>query len=175
MCCDMSPSFISGIEAQFPEADITFDKFHVMKLVNKALDEVRRQEQAELPMLKKTRYLWLKNQGNLTENQQEKVVKLRDMELKTGRAYRLKLLLQKLWTTHRYFRQPLRWIVHGVTTKRKMASVALEKLIYLIEEKKDHSDKPVQIKLDPKLIVRKTTFPVKITVPDSIDGSYSKR
>jgi transposase len=70
-CCDMSPSFISGIEDQFPKAHITFDKFHIMKMVNKALDDVRRQEQAEQPILKKTRYLWLKNQGNLTETTRE--------------------------------------------------------------------------------------------------------
>ncbi len=45
-CSDMSPSFISGMEENFPEASITFDKFHVMKMVNEALDKVRRQEQA---------------------------------------------------------------------------------------------------------------------------------
>jgi len=30
VCCDMSPAFISGIHAEFPDAAITFDKFHVM-------------------------------------------------------------------------------------------------------------------------------------------------
>src|SRR5699024_43380 len=39
-CCDMSPAFISGIEENFPDASITFDKFHVMKMVNEALDKV---------------------------------------------------------------------------------------------------------------------------------------
>ena len=38
VCCDMSPAFISGIHAEFPNAAITFDKFHVMKMVNEEED-----------------------------------------------------------------------------------------------------------------------------------------
>ena len=41
-CCDMSPAFISGIEKTFGHAEITFDKFHVVKILNAAVDEVRR-------------------------------------------------------------------------------------------------------------------------------------
>jgi len=43
-CCDMSPAFISGIESNFKNAAITFDRFHVMKLMNEAVDQVRREE-----------------------------------------------------------------------------------------------------------------------------------
>ncbi|MDC3418762.1 transposase, partial [Aquibacillus salsiterrae] len=98
VCSDMSPAFISGIESNFPNAHITFDKFHVMKLVNEALDKVRRQEQVTEPLLKKTRYSWLKNQENLTEKQEAAFTKLKDMDLATGRAYRMKISLQKMWT-----------------------------------------------------------------------------
>lgn len=96
-CSDMSPAFISGIEENFPNASITFDKFHVMKLVNEALDKVRRQEQTSQPELKNSRYVWLKNQENLTDKQEAKFSKLKDMDLATGRAYRMKLSLQKMW------------------------------------------------------------------------------
>lgn len=44
-CCDMSPSYISGISKEFPQAKITFDKFHVMKAMNEGVNEVRKQEQ----------------------------------------------------------------------------------------------------------------------------------
>lgn len=97
-CCDMSPSFISGIEGNFPEASITFDKFHVMKMVNEALDKVRRQEQTNQPALKHSRYVWLKNQENLTVKQKNQYAKLKDMDLDTGRAYRMKLSLQNMFT-----------------------------------------------------------------------------
>lgn len=56
-CCDMSPAFISGIENTFENAQITFDKFHVVKVLNAAVDEVRRQEQKERPELKRTRWV----------------------------------------------------------------------------------------------------------------------
>ena len=58
---DMSPSFIQGCKENFPLASITFDKFHIMKLVNQALDQVRREESKTQASLKYTRYLWLKN------------------------------------------------------------------------------------------------------------------
>lgn len=99
ICCDMSPAFIRGIEMYFPKAEITFDKFHVMKLVNEAVDEVRKEEQKQQPELKRTKYIWLKNEINLKAEQQEQLVRLKDMHLNTGRAYRLKLALQDLWTT----------------------------------------------------------------------------
>ncbi|WP_025028840.1 transposase [Caldalkalibacillus mannanilyticus] len=62
---------IEGIEEHFPKAHITFDKFHVMKMVNQSVDQVRREEQKETNILKKTRYVWLKNEQNLTESQRQ--------------------------------------------------------------------------------------------------------
>lgn len=118
VCCDMSPSFISGVESNFPNASITFDKFHVMKMVNEALDLVRRQEQGTQPELKNSRYIWLKNQENLTEKQENKFAKLKDLDLATGRAYRLKISLQKMWSrsiiiSEMYFDEWCDWAVRS--------------------------------------------------------------
>jgi len=55
ICCDMSPAFISGVEKHFSDAHLTFDKFHVLKVLNEAVDKVRRQEQQIRPELKSTR------------------------------------------------------------------------------------------------------------------------
>ena len=97
VCCDMSPAFISGVEETFPQAPLTFDKFHVMKIINEAVDEVRRLEQATCPELKKSRYLWLKNQVNLTQKEQTKFESLKELNLKTARAYHLKLNFQEMY------------------------------------------------------------------------------
>lgn len=94
----MSPAFISGIEDNFPEADITFDKYHIMKIMNEAVDLVRRDEQAGNVLLKKTRYLWLKNPARLTQKQLKRLGNLKQMNLKTVRAYNIKLGLQMFWT-----------------------------------------------------------------------------
>jgi len=99
VCCDMSPSFISGVEKQFPEAHLTFDKFHIMKVINDAVDAVRRQEQKYRPELKRTRYMWLKNTKNLNRSQRENLetLKLPKLNLKTSRAYHIRLNFQELF------------------------------------------------------------------------------
>lgn len=95
VCCDMSPAFIKGVNDTFPNASIVFDKFHVMKMINGAVDAVRRQEQSENDILKKTRYTWLKNPENLTKSQSEVLESLKNMNLKTVRAYNIRLTIQE--------------------------------------------------------------------------------
>lgn len=63
---DMSPSFISGIVRNFPDAQITFDKFHVIAHASKAVDETRRQEQKNDPELKGMRWKLLKDISKLS-------------------------------------------------------------------------------------------------------------
>jgi len=97
---DMSSAFISGAEKYLPNADITFDKFHVMKVINNAVNEVRRIEAKEQEILIGTRYLWLKNKNNLTAKQQENldnILSIKDIHLNTVRAYNIKLSFQDLF------------------------------------------------------------------------------
>lgn len=98
VCCDMSPAFIAGVKEHFPEASITFDRFHIMKIMGDAVDEVRRQESKDTDVLKRTRYLWLKNPSNLTPRQRQMMETLTHHNLKTGRAYQIRLTLQELFT-----------------------------------------------------------------------------
>uniref|UniRef100_Q3AT05 Transposase n=1 Tax=Chlorobium chlorochromatii (strain CaD3) TaxID=340177 RepID=Q3AT05_CHLCH len=99
ICCDMSPAFIKGVTTNFPETHITFDKFHIIQVLTKAVDEVRREEQKERPELAKSRYLWLKNQVHLNQSQQVKLEKLqlKKLNLKTARAYQVKLNFQEFF------------------------------------------------------------------------------
>ena len=97
VCCDMSPAFIAGVKAYLPEASITFDRFHIMQLMNKAVDAVRRQEAKETDVLKRTRYLWLRNPTGLTVRQHAKLESLGSHNLKTARAYQMRLTLQELF------------------------------------------------------------------------------
>ena len=97
VCIDMSPAFIAGTAQSLPTAQITFDKFHVVKLINEAVDEVRRAEQKSRGELKKSRYLWLKNPRNLSERQHAQLDSLAAANLKTGRAYRIRLAFQDLY------------------------------------------------------------------------------
>lgn len=99
MCSDMSPAFIKGVKTQFPDTKLTFDKFHIMKVVNNAVDEVRREEQKDRPELTRSRYVWLKNPQNLKQSQVDTLLSLvvKKMNLKTSRAYHIKLNFQELF------------------------------------------------------------------------------
>lgn len=94
---DMSPAFISGTNEHLPNASITFDKFHVIQALNKVQDEVRRMEQKDNPILKKSRYVWLKNPDNLTQKQKEQLEDLTTSNLKTAKVYQMKLVFQDIY------------------------------------------------------------------------------
>jgi transposase len=89
--CDMSVAFISGVTTHLSNADITFDRFHIMKKLGEAVDEVRRAEAKTRPLLlKRTRWLWLTNRHNLSPGQQRELVWLTrpSVALATARAHR---------------------------------------------------------------------------------------
>jgi transposase len=96
---DMSPAFKKGLNENFPWAAVTFDKFHVIKLINEAIDKTRRDEQKNDIELKYTRFLWLKNQNKLNEEQLNKIDTLSKQNKKTARAYQMKLVLQDIYNT----------------------------------------------------------------------------
>lgn len=97
VCADMSRAYIKGVAENLPQAALTFDRFHIMKLVNEAVDEVRRQEAAERPELKGTRYLWLKNPENFTAHQEAQFEQVKRLRCRTQRAWFLKSVLQDIY------------------------------------------------------------------------------
>lgn len=115
----MSPAFISGVTQELPEAAITFDKFHLVKLLNEGVDEVRREEVKENEILKNTRYLWLKNRKNLTDNQNAIFDDLSKLNLKTLRAYQIKTNFQVFYNLpdreagEAYLKQWYYWATHS--------------------------------------------------------------
>lgn len=66
---DMSPAFIKGVTDHLPNAQITFDKFHVIAQASKALDAMRRKEQQHDKSLKGLRWALLKSPEKLNDEQ----------------------------------------------------------------------------------------------------------
>jgi transposase len=95
---DLSPAFISGVKESFPAAEITFDRFHVVKLLNEAMDKVRKAERKEHEALKGHQYTFLKNPENLSETKQHELAEMIRLYPTLGEAYRLKTLFNDLWT-----------------------------------------------------------------------------
>ena len=94
---DMSAAFIKGMSETFSQAALVFDRFHATKLLTDAVDEVRRAEQRVQPILKNSRYLWLRNAEDLRTDQITDLSELRSLHLKTARAYNLKMAFQDFY------------------------------------------------------------------------------
>ncbi len=97
--CDMSPAFIKGSREHIPLAQITFDKFHVLKIINTGVDQVRRDEARNNPLLKGTRFIFLKNEKNLTVKQrnQKEELSLSKLNLKSLRALAIREAFQNIY------------------------------------------------------------------------------
>jgi transposase len=102
---DMSPAYIAAVIENLPQARLVFDRFHVMKLLNEKLTELRRElfREAERPLgksvLKGIRWLLLKNPENLDDAKQERTRLEEALQLNQplAIAYYLKDDLRQFW------------------------------------------------------------------------------
>ena len=100
---DMWKAFLGVVRARCSGALHVLDRFHVMKLLGEAIDEVRREEVRSLresglrPYLTKTRWLLLKRPKNLRRRERARLRDLVQLNLRTVRAYLLKEDFQDFW------------------------------------------------------------------------------
>ena len=76
---------------------MVFDHFHVIKLLNDTINRIRLEEARENGDLKRTKFLWLTNPENLTERQERMLLHVKDLDIKTAKAYQFKLAIQRVW------------------------------------------------------------------------------
>ena len=123
---DMWDPFISATKAYVPGADtkIVFDKYHVMSCLNKATDEVRRQEHKELQaqnseLLKGTKHWWLYNPANIPKRICRAFYNLRGMDLKVSHAWAIRENFRRFWNYHhegwalKFFKPWYFWATHS--------------------------------------------------------------
>jgi transposase len=96
-CIDMSTGFIAGMQKYFPNTSVTFDRFHVVKLLQEAMNDVRKREVREHALLKGHKYTLLKSTHNLSIQQKQDREELIELLPTIGKAYRLKTLFQDFW------------------------------------------------------------------------------
>jgi transposase len=103
VCSDMWEPYLKVIREKCSEALHILDRFHIVAKMNKALDEVRAEETRRMrhegldPVLRKSRWLLLRRQENLGDEQRFRLRDLLRYNLKTVRAYLLKEAFQQLW------------------------------------------------------------------------------
>ena len=123
---DMSAGFAAATRQEAPQAAIVHDKFHVSKMLNEAVDQVRRREHHVLKKqgddrLTGSKQLWLYNPANLSDQRYEAFQELLKENLKTGRAWLHKENFSGFWE------QQGRWAAEGYF-KRWYASAIRSRL-----------------------------------------------
>src|SRR5262249_52500317 len=124
VCCDMWAVYVSAVREQLPQAQLVFDRFHVVQHLNRAVDDVRRQcwramAGEEKQAFKRTRWLWLKNPWNLRREEKRRLSALCRKNQPIVRAYLLKEAFQLYWDYKRpgwskpYLQQWLWWASHS--------------------------------------------------------------
>ena len=123
---DMWDPFIAATKKYIPDAaqKIVFDRYHVTRIITKAVDAVRKEEHRDLinrniDTLKGTKYLWLWNNENIPDYRREEFEQLQKRDLKVCRAWAIKENIRHLWDYQtpgwmsRYFKDWYWWATHS--------------------------------------------------------------
>jgi len=102
VCMDMWAPYANLVREYATYAQILFDRFHIVKHLNEAVEEVRRSEMRRLSLkarvvFKRSRWLLLKNPWNLNPDQKERLSTLVRWNTPIVRAYYLKESFQLFW------------------------------------------------------------------------------
>jgi len=102
-CLDMWAPYVAAFKARAAQAVLVFDRFHLVRHLNEAVDEVRRAMVRDLTgeakaEMKGTRYLWLKNPWNLRDAERPRLAALLRQHLPIVKAYLLKESFRDFWS-----------------------------------------------------------------------------
>ena len=110
VCQDMSAAYAKGVGLALPQAQISYDRFHVIAMANEAMDEVRRQEMKQEPqalkqalggndrkLLKSLTWGMRRNPQGWSAKQTNAMHWLQHSSLKSARAWRLKMALRTVY------------------------------------------------------------------------------
>ncbi len=93
----MSPPFIAGLNKYFPTTQIIFDRFHIIKHLNEAMNEVRKDQRRQHDALKGHKYTFLKKNKNLSTEQKIAKYEFTQDYVILGEACRLHELFNDFW------------------------------------------------------------------------------
>jgi transposase len=141
---DMSKAYQAGVAETCRNAQVVFDKFHVIKNASEAVDRVRRAEirlggQGVWEALRRSQWLWRKNPENLTDQERARLAKIKDKNLCTAKAYQMRLVLQDIYrsanaTTARHrFQVWCRWVRWAARFYKATLFASMLKLAQMVE------------------------------------------
>jgi transposase len=131
-CVDMWEPFRMSIEQHAPNCRIVYDKFHIIKHANEAIDEVRRAEffrkgPRMRGLVKGKRWLLLTRWMNLSDVKRQELNQLFALNRKLFKAYLLKESLDRLWN-YRYEGAMVRYLKNWIDQLRWQRLAPFQKL-----------------------------------------------
>jgi transposase len=120
VCTDMWDAFIYGAKKYFVNAKHCHDHFHIIGYLNKAVDKVRKREVRTQEELKGTKYIFLKDHDNLTEQQRIKFDAIKKTNYEVSRAWTIKENFRDITfyqTQKKAFSIFMRWREHALKCK----------------------------------------------------------
>jgi transposase len=99
---DMHASYFLAVREVLPKVDIVFDRFHVMVLMNRSIDEIRKQQQREMDLLgrktlKGNRFLLFSNYDSIAPDHRKRLDALLELNKPLHTAYSMKEQLRLFW------------------------------------------------------------------------------
>ena len=99
---DMRDPYIKAVKDCCPQATIVFDQFHVVSSFGRVINRVRNDEYKKAArggkeIIKGSKYILLKNKGNLRQDEKPRLKALLKLNEAITTAYILKDSLKKLW------------------------------------------------------------------------------
>lgn len=172
VCSDMWKPYLGVIRRRAGQALNVLDKFHIVAHLNKAVDQTRRQDAAELRRqgdtvtLKHARWCLLKRPGKLTQRQSGRLRELLRLNLRTARAYILKEDFNHFWTyvspawagkfLDRWCAMAMRSRIAPMKAKAKMLRSHRALILNYFRAKKEYSSGVVEgLNTKVKLVTRK--------------------
>lgn len=138
VCIDRAGAYYEQVKEQLPDADIVFDKFHLIRNYLDVIDEVRRQEwrgakRQDRQIIKGQRYALFANVSKLTPDRKRTLKELLRVNKNLSKVYILKDAFKKLWTytyrawAERYLHQWTTWAKEaGLAPLTKFADAVLK-------------------------------------------------
>lgn len=140
---DMAGGYINAVSESLPEGGrkIVFDRYHIMKLMNEAVDKVRRDEHKALSALgistlRGTKFLWLYGRERLPGKHRDYFARLKGAGLKTARAWAIKETLRELWRyrsytwAEKFWKRWYFWATHSRLQPVKKIAYTLKSHLY---------------------------------------------
>ena len=137
---DMWEPYVAATKKYVADAEekIVFDRIHISRQLNEAVDKVRKQENRELrkngnDRLKGSKYAWLKNPGNFTDEKWRDFSPLRESTLRTARGWAIKEMFRSFWdytypkSAEKFFKRWYGWAIRSRLTPIKNVATMLKR------------------------------------------------